>query len=553
MKSPGMIELTQEEIDGLLERTKKTSEPDDYELIKSLIDSLHQLKIAHETKSTSVKRLLKMLFGPGSEKKKKIIRKDRKQKDEATGCDPESDDGVGPEPGQDISQDGQLPDSDPEGKPPRGHGRNGVDAFGGAQRLFIEFTGLKHGDPCLYCKGRVYRKDPAVVLRLFGSPPIQAHIWELDRLRCNLCGAVYKSEAPEPAQGPKYDESATAMIGMLKYGYGLPFNRLEKLQDCLQIPLPASTQWEKVKAGADKMHPAYSHLLSLGAQGQIIHNDDTPIKVLELMAQNADPENEGERKGMQTTGILSIAGDRQIALFFTGRNHAGENFAQLMTQRESDRPPPIQMCDAKSDNFSKYRNVILANCNSHARRKFVYEVDTYPDQCEYVLGVFETLYKNDAYTKTHQLTDQQRLEYHQQHSGQLMESFHKWLNDQFEHKLVEPNSGMGQAISYTLNHWPALTRFLHVPGVPLDNNLCEQMLKRAILHRKNSLFYKTMNGAEIGDMYMSLIHTCVYNDVNPFDYLIALQRHSSEVFKHPEQWMPWNYLKTITRNSTSSA
>ncbi len=73
---------------------------------------------------------------------------------------------------------------------------------------------------------------------------------------------------------------------------------------------------------------------------------------------------------------------------------------------------------------------------------------------------------------------------------------------------MEPNSGLGKAISYMLRQWPALTLFLREPGAPLDNNLCERALKKAILHRKNSLFYKTLNGAEVGDLYMSLIHTC---------------------------------------------
>ena len=133
-----------------------------------------------------------------------------------------------------------------------------------------------------------------------------------------------------------------------------------------------------------------------------------------------------------------------------------------------------------------------------------------------------------------------------------MQDFHIWLEDQLEKKLVEPNSGMGQAISYTLSNWEPLTRFLHVPGVPLDNNPCERMLKRAIVHRKNSLFYKTLHGAYIGDLYMSLIHTCVYNDANPFDYLVQLQRHSSEVFRHSDRWMPWNYQTTISTLSLSS-
>ena len=96
-----------------------------------------------------------------------------------------------------------------------------------------------------------------------------------------------------------------------------------------------------------------------------------------------------------------------------------------------------------------------------------------------------------------------------------------------------------------LRHWKKLTLFLRRAGAPLDNNICERALKKAILHRKNSLFYKTQNGANVGDMYMSLIYTCELNGANPFDYMTKLQQHADEVASHPELWMPWNYRQTL--------
>jgi transposase len=64
--------------------------------------------------------------------------------------------------------------------------------------------------------------------------------------------------------------------------------------------------------------------------------------------------------------------------------------------------------------------------------------------------------------------------------------------------------------------------FLDFPDVSSDNNIAERALKRAILHRKNALFYKTLNGARVGDMFMTFIHTAELNGVNLFDYLVAL-------------------------------
>jgi hypothetical protein len=80
----------------------------------------------------------------------------------------------------------------------------------------------------------------------------------------------------------------------------------------------------------------------------------------------------------------------------------------------------------------------------------------------------------------------------------------------------------------------------------LDNNVVERALKKAILHRKNALFYKTMNGARVGDLFMSLIHTCELNRVNPFDYLTELLRHPAEVAVRPAEWMPWNCRREST-------
>jgi len=126
-----------------------------------------------------------------------------------------------------------------------------------------------------------------------------------------------------------------------------------------------------------------------------------------------------------------------------------------------------------------------------------------------------------------------------------MEELRTWCTRQFEERLVEPNSALGQAISYLLNHWEKLTLFLREPGAPLDNNIAERALKKAILHRKNALFYRTLNGAHVGDIFMSLIHTCQLNDVDPFDCLTELQRHAAKLAARPENWMPWNYRESL--------
>jgi len=166
-----------------------------------------------------------------------------------------------------------------------------------------------------------------------------------------------------------------------------------------------------------------------------------------------------------------------------------------------------------------------------------------------VLESLAVIYHNDELTRQRNLSPQERLVFHQAESGPTMEELHIWLVRQLEDRLVEPNSALGGAISYLLRHWEKLTLFLRVAGAPLDNNVCERALKKAIRHRRNSLFYKTCHGAHVGDVYMSLIHTCELAEVNPFDYLTELERHADEVSLNPQDWMPWNYRQTLDRTA----
>ena len=231
---------------------------------------------------------------------------------------------------------------------------------------------------------------------------------------------------------------------------------------------------------------------------------------------------------------------------FTGRNHAGENLKKLLENRVHGLSTPLLMCDALSRNTSEELAIILSNCLTHGRRNFVDVVSSFPEECEFVIETLAKVYHNDQIAKDKNMTPEQRLAFHQADSKPLMDALYSWLNKQLDEKLVEPNSGLGKAINYMLNHWKALTRFLQIPEAPLDNNICERALKKAIIHRKNSLFYKTEKGAMIGDIFMSLIQTCTMAGENPFDYLLALHKNPSQVTENPGNWLPWNFRQTIT-------
>ena len=426
-----------------------------------------------------------------------------------------------------------------------GHGRNGAEAFGGARKIDIPHPQMKHGNRCPDCgKGNVYaQKEPKTLVRIVGQAPLAATVYSLERLRCGACGQVYTAQEPEGIGPEKYDETAAAMIAQLKYGSGTPFHRLEQLESQLGIPLPAATQWEIVEEAAELIKPAREELIRQAAQGEVVHNDDTGMRVLRLAREPSD-----ERTGVFTSGIVSVGQGRKIALYFTGNKHAGENMASVLKQRARQLSPAIQMCDALSRNVPKLPagvEILLAHCMAHGRRQFVEIAPNFPSECRYVLETLGQVYAHDAEAREGQLTPDERLQLHQERSRPIMEQLHRWLEAQMAGRRAEPNSGLGKAITYLLRHWKPLTLFLRQAGAPLDNNLCERALKRAVLHRKNALFYRTLNGAQVGDLFMTLIHTCQLCGANSFHYLTELQRHARELEVCPAAWMPWNYRDTL--------
>jgi transposase len=444
-----------------------------------------------------------------------------------------------------AEEDRLAPSAGPPAQQSAGHGRNGAQAFSGAHEVSIAHQQLALGDRCPDCgRGKVYvQKEPKALVRIVGQAPLAATIYELQRLRCNACGQVFTAQEPEGVGPEKYDETAAAMIAQLKYGSGVPFNRLERMEELMGIPLPAATQWEVVAEAAEVIKPARDELIRQAAQGEVLHNDDTSMRVLHLEREPSD-----QRTGVFTSGIVATGDAHKIALYFTGRQHAGENLADVLKQRAPDLSMPIQMCDALSRNVPKLSEgveIMVANCLAHGRRQFVEVAQSFPQECRYVLEVLGRVYYHDAQVRQQGLSAQERLRFHQEHSAPVMEELHGWLQAQLAQKKTEPNSALGKAINYLLRHWRGLTVFLRQPGAPLDNNICEQVLKRAVLHRKNALFYRTLNGAEVGDLFMSLIHTCQFNGVNSFQYLTDLQRHAPQLAANPSDWMPWNYRETL--------
>jgi len=349
-KQPTIIELDMDELKDLLKRAEAALDEKDYRTIKAVVESYAYIADLVGGKDITISRLQKMLFGASTEKTATVI-----------------DGGTAPEtpPVHDDEAATDLPgeaEAGPQHESPssgEGHGRNGADAYHGAEKIEVPHESLRPGDDCPDCtQGTVYEVSrPGVLVRITGQAPVEAKVYRLQKLRCNLCGKVFTAQAPEGVGSQKYDATAGSMIALLKYGSGMPFNRSEGLQRNLGIPLPASTQWDIVRAQARHFEPVYAELLRQAAGGEVVYNDDTTVRILELMGKRgrqralAEVSVEGgrrekQRKGLFTSGVVSTSQGRQIALFFSGRKHAGENLQDVLTQRAEDLPPPVQMCDA---------------------------------------------------------------------------------------------------------------------------------------------------------------------------------------------------------------
>lgn len=536
MKTPNRLDFTPEEIEALVNRLdNKCLLESDYDLLTEVLRAMIWLSFSLKERELSIKRL-RSIFGIKTESAKKLLELAHGKAAEGQGVTNSDSD-------EDRSNDGskELKKEEVEKKKPKNHGHRPSSDYTKAKLIDIVHQTLKKGDSCPEClKGKLFQLKSGTIIRIVGQPWLQVEIHKPERLRYSLCGKIFTANLPsELNTGSRADHSAKAIVTLLKYRGGVPFYRQGQVQEALGLPISASEIWEMTENVADDLQPIYSILCKQAAAADLVHNDDTKAKIISRMQELKDTE-EAERTGTVTTCIIAVLKNLsvQIALFFTGWKHAGENLDDLLEERPQDFPPPIQQCDALSRNVPKNQETNLSNCLAHLRRKFYELVDIWPKEVLKIIGEFACIFTND-----HEAPKdlQERLKWHQEKSKPIMNGIKKYCSALIDEKKVEPNSSLGKAIAYLNNHWEAFTLFLRVPGVPLTNNDAERLIKRAVLNRKNAYFFKNETGAKIADILMSLMETCILNRINPYDYLIAIQQHQTDVRKDPQLWLPWAY------------
>jgi len=348
-KLPPVQAVSREEMAAILERTRAVLSPEEHAKLTGAIDTLAQVTAQLQAKDASLERLRRMLFGASTETSRNVLGDNTQARDPS-----------------------HRSDTTPREKAP-GHGRNAASAYTGAQRVSVPHPQLQAAQSCPGCtSGKLYPQgEPSQLVRITGMAPLRATVYACERLRCNLCGEVYTAPAPEGVGAEKYDATATGMVALLKYGTGLPFQRIETLQAGMGIPMPAATQWDLVSAGAKDITCAHEELINQAAQSRVVYNDDTTMKVLQLTkAQRAAAladDVKCERTGVFTSGIVATDDGHKIALFFTAVRHAGENLNAVLARRRADLPPPIQMADGLSRNVPSDFDTILGSCLARMR------------------------------------------------------------------------------------------------------------------------------------------------------------------------------------------
>lgn len=540
-KSDDIPKTNPVEIERLIERLRQSNlDPRDRDLVERLLRLVLTLVSVLQQKHASLKRLKRLIFGSGSDKRSAT----RSGSAEASG-NTAADSPVNSDKQSPSSTGSESPPSSSSDQKPKrpGHGRMAASAYTGAQVVICQHPNLKAGDHCLdpFCRGHLYPViPPTIFIQLTGQPLVGATRYEQAVLRCSACQERFTAPLPAGVAPEKYDATCDVSLAIARYGAGLPLHRLARLQETFGVPLPESVQFERCEAVADAALPVFLHLQELAANGEVIYSDDTRVRILSCLKENEELA-EGARRATQTTGMVIEVGERLIALYANGRQHAGENLAELLKQRGEDLERPIQMSDALSANWNGEAETIEAKCLAHARRKFTELEELFPPECAVVLDAIAKVYQFEA--ETAGLSAVERLEHHQARSGPVMLKLREWITEQFAQRQVEPNSALGQALRYVLKHWDGLTRFLTVANAPLDNNVAERALKRAVLLRKNSLFYKNEHGALVGAILLSLIETCRLNGVSAWAYLVALLRERAAARKNPAAFLPWNYAR----------
>lgn len=403
---------------------------EDWGIVDGVLASYERMLKALWEAQITLKRLLTLVFG--KRRRRNPSGSGRSSAGEGAAADDRGEDNVGGgKEAQGVearceSGDGSLQDNvktSVKGGHRPGYGRLGADASAGAERVECRHEELAAGQICPVCgQGRLYGLTPGVEIRIDGNALLSAMRYELEKLRCSACGEVLTAELPKEAAEEKYSARARAVLAVGRYYLGLPFYRIAGYQAMLGVPVADATQWDQSERVGDSGYVVFEPLERLAAQGELIYQDDTAVRILSLMDENqamqAQAEAMGlsrsqERTGMYTTALVVKVGERTLCLYYSGRSHAGENLASLLKQRQAGHDKPLVMSDALASNEADEASLIRCHCLAPGRRKFSDLEEVFPAECQVVIEALKQVFDHDEEARKQHMDAPARLAYHQ--------------------------------------------------------------------------------------------------------------------------------------------
>ena len=417
MQQPDAVRLHREEGAALIARRERHALTlEDRRVLVQLLRWYFWLLFALQEARCSLKRLRRLRCGDTRKKRQKGAR--------GGSSGPGEGDGPSAHAGEKETPPGAVAGGQGmSGEHRAGHGRQGAEAYGGAERVGCRHETLAVGERCPVCgRGRLSRLPAGVERRLDGNAPISAIRSARGKLRCSACGEVFPAKRPGEVWEEKYSARARAVLAVCRYYLGRPFHRLAGSQAMLGVPRPEATQWELSEQVGDSGHGVCRHLEPLAAQGELRSQDDTAVRMLSLVQEHqgfaARAEALGlsrsqERPGMYTTALVVKVGKRTICWYSSGRSHAGEHLASLFTQRQAGRHRPLVMSDALSRNEADEAHRMRYHCLAHGRRQCSELAEGFPHECQVAMEALTQVFDHDEVARKAQRGEAARLADHQ--------------------------------------------------------------------------------------------------------------------------------------------
>ena len=324
-------------------------------------------------------------------------------------------------------------------------------------------------------------------------------------------------------------EGLLAHIITSKYCDHNPLNRLEGILKRHGVDINVSTMCDWVGKSADLLEPLVKRMHEKILQSPKINTDDTPI-----------PVKSKKRRGSTYNGYLWVyVDDKHNVVFDFTPTRSREGPLKFLGKYSG-----YVQADAYSgyDEFFRKSNATEVGCNAHARRKFDYALDTDPVRAARMLVLWGRLYDIERKAKDENYSSAQLLEARQKEAGPILAEI-KTVLDEYKNQVL-PKSPIGKAITYSLNQWEALNRYVDDPMLEIDNNLSERILRMVVIGRKNYMFAGSEAGAWRAAIIYSLVASCKLNEIDPFRYFRdVLARVSTHPANKIDELLPSEWKK----------